>query len=246
MIIKTGRYSITFGKAPTLTYLCLLPLLLALGTWQLGRAEEKRMFLKKQEQGSASSEIIPLSTAIEDNVEGLRYKKVQATGHYDQGHQFLIDNQISAGKAGYFVLTPFVLQGETKAVLVNRGWISLNRDRSVLPDVQIKNEQTVVKGRINRFPGVGIKLAGAEIPTEGWPSVVQVVDSQVLAKKLAYSLFQFQVELDKDLPEGFKREWQTTTVMLPEQHTAYAIQWFALAFTLTLLFIGYSCKRNDE
>jgi surfeit locus 1 family protein len=67
-----------------------------------------------------------------------------------------------------------------------------------------------------------------------------------LTKKLAYSLFPFQIELDKELPEGFKREWQATTIMMPEQHTAYAIQWFALAFVLTLLFIWYSCKRNDE
>jgi len=235
-----------FEKAPTLAYLCLLPLLITLGIWQLGRSEEKRLFLKQQEQGLASSEIIQLSTAIVDNVDALRYKKVQVTGHYDHAHQFLIDNQISAGKVGYFVLTPFVLQGETKAVLVNRGWVPLDKNRSVLPDVQIKNEEAIVKGRINLFPGVGIKLAGAEIPTEGWPSVVQVIDSQVLAKKLDYSLFLFQLELDKDLPEGFKREWQTTTVMLPEQHTAYAMQWFALAFTLTLLFIGYSFKRNDK
>lgn len=246
MIIKTGRYSITFEKAPTLAYLCLLPLLIVLGIWQLGRAEEKRTFLKQQEQGSASSEIIQLSTSIEDNVDSLRYKKVQVTGNYDQAHQFLIDNQISAGKAGYFVLTPFILQGEAKAVLVNRGWVPLNQDRSVLPEVQVKEEQTVVRGRINRFPSVGIKLAGAEIPTEGWPSVLQVVDSEVLTKKLAYSLFPFQIELDKELPEGFKREWQATTIMMPEQHTAYAIQWFALAFVLTLLFIWYSCKRNDE
>ena len=246
MIIKIGRYSITFEKAPTLAYLCLLPLLIALGTWQLGRSEEKRIFLKQQEQGLASSEVIRLSTTIDDNVDARRYKKVQAAGHYDKAHQFLIDNQISEGKVGYFVLTPFVLQGEAKAVLVNRGWVPLNQNRSVLPDVQIKNDQTVVRGRINRFPSVGIKLAGAEIPSDSWPSVVQVVDSQVLAKKLAYSLFSFQIELDKVLPEGFKREWQTTTIMLPEQHTAYAIQWFGLAFALTLLFIWYSCKRNDE
>ena len=235
-----------FEKTPTLVYLCLLPLLIALGIWQLGRSEEKRIFLKQQEQGLASSEIIQLSINLEDNGDVLRYKKVQVTGHYDQAHQFLIDNQISDGKAGYLVLTPFVLQGEAKAVLVNRGWIQLNQDRSILPDVKVKDEQTVVRGRINHFPGVGIKLAGADIPTEGWPSVVQVIDNQVLAKKLAYPIFPFQIELDKDLPEGFKREWQTTTIMLPEQHTAYAIQWFALAFTLTLLFIWYGCKRNDE
>ena len=235
-----------FEKAPTLVYLCLLPLLIALGIWQLDRSEEKRIFLEQQKQGLTSSEIIQLSTAIEADVDALRYKKVQVTGHYDQAHQFLIDNQISAGKAGYFVLTPFVLQGGDKAVLVNRGWVLLNQDRSVLPDLQIKKEQTVVIGRINRFPSVGIKLAGAEIPTEGWPSVVQVIDNQVLAKKLAYSLSPFQIELDKGMPEGFKREWQTTTIMLPEQHTAYAMQWFGLAFTLTILFIWHSFKRNDE
>jgi len=235
-----------FEKAPTLVYLCLLPLLIALGIWQLGRSEEKRVFLEQQGQELASSEIIQLSKASEDNVDRVRYKKVQATGHYDQAHQFLIDNQISAGKAGYFVLTPFVLQGEAKAVLVNRGWVPLNQQRSNLPDLQIGSEQTQVTGRINQFPSVGIKLAGAEIPTEGWPSVVQVVDSSVLAKKLGYSIFPFQIELDKDQPEGFKREWQTTTMMLPEQHTAYAIQWFALALTLTILFIWYSFKKNDE
>ena len=235
-----------FEKAPTLVYLCLLPLLIALGIWQLGRSEEKRVFLEQQGQELASSEIIQLSKASEDNVDRVRYKKVQATGHYDQAHQFLIDNQISAGKAGYFVLTPFVLQGEAKAVLVNRGWVPLNQQRLILPDLQIGSEQTQVTGRINQFPSVGIKLAGAEIPTEGWPSVVQVVDSSVLAKKLGYSIFPFQIELDKDQPEGFKREWQTTTMMLPEQHTAYAIQWFALALTLTILFIWYSFKKNDE
>jgi len=64
----------------------------------------------------------------------------------------------------------------------------------------------MLRGRINRFPGVGIKLAGAEIPTEGWPSVLQVVDSQILAKKLGYSVFPFQIELDKGLPDGFNRE----------------------------------------
>jgi len=73
-----------------------------------------------------------------------------------------------------------------------------------------------------------------------------LVDVNILAKKLTYPLMPFQIELDKDQQSGFKRDWQTTTVMLPEQHIAYAIQWFALAFTLTILFIGYSFKKNDK
>jgi surfeit locus 1 family protein len=244
MIIKTKRYAIKFEKLPTLVFLGLLFLLLSLGTWQLNRAQQKRAFLQQQAQSQtvASSR---LSTAIDDNVDTLRYKKLEVAGHYDVAHHFLIDNQISAGKVGYFVLTPFILQGENKAVLVNRGWIALNSDRSQLPDVSMVAEPTVISGRANNFPSVGIKITGAEIPTDTNPSVVQVVDSQVLAKKIGYPLFAFQLELNKDLPNGFKREWQTTTIMPPEQHTAYAVQWFALALTLTVLFIVYSFKKSS-
>jgi surfeit locus 1 family protein len=54
----------------------------------------------------------------------------------------------------------------------------------------------------------------------------------------------FQIELDKNLADGFKREWQTATVMPPEQHIAYALQWFGLALTLTILFFWYSFKKQ--
>ncbi len=233
-----------FEKVPVLAYLTLLALLCSLGTWQLSRSEEKRSFLEQQALGSASAEIIDLSKFIGIDVTKLRYKKTQATGHYDIAHQFLIDNQFSTGKVGYLVLTPFILQGEATGVLVNRGWVPLNPDRTVLPELDIKDEFTVVSGRINNFPSVGIKLAGAEIPTNSWPSVLQVVDVEVLAKKLSYPLLPFQIELDQDQKAGFKREWLATTVMLPEQHIAYAIQWFALALTLTILFIWYSYKKT--
>jgi len=235
-----------FEKVPTLAYLVLLVLLCSLGVWQLGRSEEKRLFLKQQELGAASAEIIILSNHTDIKADELRYKKTQVTGQYDTAHQFLIDNQVSAGKVGYFVLTPFIVQGGATGVLVNRGWVPLNLDRTVLPEVEIKDESTVVNGRINHFPSVGIKLAGAEIPTDSWPAVLQVVDVDVLAKKLTYPLMPFQIELAKDQPAGFKRDWQATTIMLPEQHIAYAIQWFALAVTLTILFIGYSFKKNDK
>lgn len=228
-----------FEKIPTLVYLLLLPVLLALGFWQLDRADQKRAFLAQQKQG-LNAEIVHLSPATADNLQNLKYKRAEVAGRYDGAHQFLLDNQISGGKAGYFVLTPFILEGSTKAVLVNRGWLPLNQDRAKLPDIRINGMQTrIIKGRINSFPSVGIKLPGAEIPTVGWPSIVQVADAQILAKTLGYPLFQFQIELEKTLPEGYKRDWRDAAIMPPEQHVAYAMQWFALAFTLTMLFIWY-------
>ncbi len=234
-----------FKIIPIVAYAFFMVLLLALGNWQLGRAEGKRRYLSMQAQALVAETII-LNGIIQENTATPRYKKAQAIGHYDAQHQFLIDNQVNGGKAGYFVLTPFLLKGQAKAVLVNRGWIPLTGDRAMLPTVAASGEETTLSGRVNAFPSVGVKLTGADIPTEGWPSVVQVVDPQILAKKLGYPLLNFQLELDKNLPGGFKRDWLTMAIMQPEQHIAYAIQWFALAFTLTVLFIWYGFKKHND
>jgi surfeit locus 1 family protein len=157
-----------------------------------------------------------------------------------------LDNQIINGKAGYFVLTPFVLQGSTQAILVNRGWIVANPDRHILPDVRIKNIHATISGRINHFPSVGIKLTGAATPSQTSPAVLQIVDTQILAKKLAYPLFPFQMELAANMPDGYTRQWLTTTLMSPEQHFGYAVQWFGLAATLSILFFWYSSKKTHD
>ncbi len=238
LVVSTIVFKFNLGTF--LLYLALLTLLISLGFWQLGRADEKRDFLAKQ-QLSAAKKIIKFVSVINDEPEELRYRKVEFSGQYDHKHQFLIDNQIFNGQAGYFVMTPFKLGNDPyKAVLVNRGWVVLNKDRTILPELSIATLSTTVTGRINNYPVVGIHLAGAEIPTQGWPSVVQVIDNDMLSKKLGYSLYPFQIELDADMSDGYSREWKKNTIISPEKHIAYAVQWFALAITLTILFIWFS------
>ncbi len=232
-----------FKQTPLVAYLCLLPLLLALGIWQLKRADEKRAILGLQQQ-QQSAESLALSAKSPDALDAYLYRPVQATGHYDSSHQFLLDNQVHQGKAGFFVLTPLLLKQEKKAVLVNRGWVALGKTRADLPDVSVPQHEITLSGRINRFPRVGLQLAGAKIATPGWPSVVQVVDKALLSKQLAYPVFSFQIELDATAAYGFTRAWQQAYVMTPEKHTGYAVQWFLLALTLTVLFIKYGIDKE--
>jgi len=228
-----------FEKIPTLVVLCMLPILIALGFWQLDRAEQKRAFFAQQKQGMAALSL-QLTAATPEDKDALRYKSVDASGHYDGDHQILIDNQVAGGKVGYFVLTPFILDAGNKAVLVNRGWIPANQDRKTLPAPALQQNPTQVSGRINHFPSVGIKLAGADQPSAGWPAVVQVADSAILSARLGYPVFPFMIELDKQAPEGYRREWHEISVMPPEKHVAYAVQWFGLALALVLLFLWFS------
>jgi len=221
-------------------YLLLIVLLVSLGFWQLGRAEQKEVFLEQQRLSVGKDN---LQLTDETDINEVRYRSTVITGNYDKKKQYLIDNQIVNGRAGYFVMTPFYMEGMEKAVLVNRGWVILNQNRQILPDIPVVDTRQTIKGRINRFPVVGIRLAGAEIPTKGWPSVIQLADSKVLSKKLGYALLPFQIELDKHEAFGYQRDWKKKSTMPPEKHIAYAVQWFGLALTLTVLFFGFSRKK---
>jgi surfeit locus 1 family protein len=222
-----------------------LPVLLGLGVWQLNRAEEKRAILVLQGQRQAM-EPLTLTAATPDSLEKLLYQKIQAVGQYDNKHQYLLDNQVNKGRAGYFVLTPFRLKEDNKAILVNRGWLPIGKSRLAMPDIGVDGEEITITGRINRFQRVGLKLAGAELPADNWPAVVQFIDIEKLSKRLTYPLFGFQLELDKQSANGFTREWQMPQAMTPEKHVAYAVQWFLLAITLTVLYIKYGFKKRHD
>jgi surfeit locus 1 family protein len=251
MTVTLGRVVFRCPLFLLILYALIFTLLLNLGFWQLHRGDEKRALIAQQTQ-NVNAEPIRINNAIKAISDDFRYKKAIVRGIYDTTHQFLLDNQIVNGKVGYFVLTPFIVEGSyktpkgAKAVLVNRGWVAANVDRRILPDVAIKTAQTTLHGRINHFPSVGIKLDGAGIPTPTSPAVIQLVDTTVLEKKLGYALFSHQLELDAAMPEGYVRQWMTTTLMPPERHFGYALQWFSLALTATGLFFWYSIKRIHD
>ena len=226
-------------------YICLLVLFISLGFWQLDRADQKQALLQQQSQAQTGPVLLITDTV--DYQQNLRYARVTLTGKYDQNRQFLIDNQVFNKRVGYFVLTPFLPENQQISVLVNRGWIPADLDRTILPDLALQNTRHTITGQLNNFPSVGIKLAGVEIPGKGWPSVVQLVDSQVLANKLEYPLHKFQVQMDADIAEGYQRAWSSAmTTMPPEKHKAYAIQWFGFALVLTLIFIRLTVKREID
>ena len=245
MEITLFKRSVRFSWLAFVAYLIVVTLLCSLGFWQLDRSEQKRRLVEQQQHASDLPRIDLNKQPVTD-IDSVRYRSVVVRGRYDVEHQFLLDNQIMDGKTGYFVLTPFFVDKQDIAVLINRGWVPLGSDRFFLPDVGIQFAQVALTGRINTFPQVGIKLKGAEIPTDSWPAVVQVVDELVLSEKLAYPLAAYQIELDATAKEGFRREWKTVTPIPPEKHVAYAVQWFGLALTLTVLFIWIGTRKRSE
>ena len=243
MFISLGNRTFTLTLWPVIFYFLLISLLVSLGFWQLDRAQQKQLYI--QQQGQTFVQRITLFANTKTELAKLRYKQLTVTGRYDKAHQFLLDNQIYRGKVGYFVLTPLLL-AKNQAVLVNRGWIPAPEQRERLPELPVMEKKITLTGRFNAFPSIGIKLKGADVPEKSWPARVGVVNADILAEKLGYNLFPFQVELNPNETEGFVRDWKTVTVMPAEKHIAYAVQWFALALTLTLLSLWMCSKKTDD
>lgn len=236
--MRIGRYRFKPAPMPSALFLLLFPLLVALGLWQLSRADEKREWIELQRQRAAEP---PIRLTDATGLQALRYRQVTAKGDYDAEHQFLLDNQVMNGIPGFSVMTPLKLDDHA-AVLVNRGWVPAGPDRTRRGDLSVEKTAVEITGRVNSFPSVGLQLKGAEIPSKGWPALVQVIDPEVLSDILGYRLLSFQLYLDKTLPEGFRREWKRGDAFEPEKHIGYAVQWFALAAALALIFLWRSFK----
>lgn len=202
-------------------------LCLALGFWQLQRAAGKRA-LAAAFATAAAPERLP-----DGAVELPRYRPVIVQGRYDSARQFLLDNMPRAGRPGVQVLTPLVL-ADGRAVIINRGWVPLGTTREVLPEVSVPATERELGGRIDHLPRPGIELA-SDLPN-GWPKLVSFPRMEQLAAALGRELHPQLILLDPAAPDGYLREWRPAGLG-PEQHLAYAVQWFALAATAVVIWI---------
>jgi surfeit locus 1 family protein len=226
------------GRLPSLLALVLIPAFCGLGVWQLQRADLKRG-LMAQQQARERLPPRPLPGEPFDLTE-LRYVPVTASGVYDAEHQFLLDNQVLDGQPGFRVLTPLRLENG-EAVLVNRGWIPQGRDRSHRPPLPAPAGSMTVTGNIDRFPAVGYRLEGAEIPAPGWPALVQLAESEPLGERLGYRLRPYQVLLAAGEPGGFQLTRRQLDLH-PETSQGYALQWFSFAVATLILYLWYGFK----
>jgi surfeit locus 1 family protein len=214
------------------TYVAIAGLLLlgvlfaSLGAWQLRRAEASGA-TRAQFDGAAAE---PALATLPRQLEGTtRFRRVEVRGEYVGRPQFLRDNMLHGGVAGYHVLTALRIPGKREHVLVNRGWLPTGSDRGVLPDVGVAGGMRTVAGRLERLPRPGIRLGADETDRPGGDVVVlQYPTAPELARRLGEPVYDYELLLDAEAPDGYVREWQAPGPA-PERHLAYAGQWLALA-----------------
>ncbi len=216
----------------------LLPVLVSLGFWQLGRYHQKQAL--EQQYLERQQTIFSIGDIQEES--DLRYYRLVLSGQFINAQSFLLDNKVLNGQAGFHVITPFQADSG-EVLLVDRGWIAGTHDRKVLPEVTSVDGEVTVNGLSWLSTGKAFLLA-EDLWDDGWPRVIQAVDFERMASVLNRPLQPWLLVLDSNQPGSFLRNFLVVN-MPPSRHLGYAVQWFSMALVLVLLG-GYAIFRREQ
>ncbi|WP_240992176.1 SURF1 family protein [Rickettsiella grylli] len=235
IVIPFTPYYFTFTFVPTCMLFFLFSLLMYLGFWQIDRGNRKHHLQKIFNQRSSSR---PIHLNQIKNIDLKKnYFRGIVQGHFDNPHTFLLENRIYLHKIGYEVLTPFFLNNQSNAILVNRGWIPQGMNRKQIPKISAVDHQIKLEGVIV-FPPKTFHFFNP-INEEGWPKKIQSIHPDFLKK----NKFQpFLLVVQPQQPGSFIPLWHPITLQ-PARHYAYAFQWFGLSITLFIVFLSAHIHR---
>ena len=227
-----------------MAFLVVFPVLIYLGFWQLDRADEKRQIERNVNSASEKTKLVLNESSNIDLIAEI-YRPAVMKGRFDNDRQYLWDNKTYKGRPGYHVLTPFLLEDNNSAVMVNRGWVPLLASRDQLPEITVSTKDITISGVIKN-PSNTIQLAGRlDQMGADYPHVFQAFEPDVFASELGLKLLPVMIELATDENYGYVREWKPYFGKI-EKHNGYALQWFLMALITFFLYFKLNTKRAEH
>ena len=228
------------GIAVTVLAVAGLALMVSLGNWQMGRAEEK---LARQAQFDARQAVTLVLPGQPVGAEQYEWARVSVRGEFVAQQTVLLDNKVAHGRAGYQVVTPLRLEGGKLSVLVNRGWIAAGPRREVLPDIKTPAGPQQLEGiavaPTARFVELG-KDAGKAEQGRVWQNLT-------IERFRAFSGLELQplvMQQTSDTGDGLERAWEPPNLGA-DKHRSYALQWYSIAVLILVLYVALNFRKQS-
>lgn len=215
-----------------------VPLLLFLGSWQLQRAEQKRVWLQQLNEAPATT----VSGALE-RLARYDWVPVELQIELVPMKVFLLDNRTWQGRVGYEVVVPIRVD-EGSWWLGSLGWIAAPPRREQLPEVELSRRWLNVEGVLSR-PMASVTLAASQVEP-GWPRRIQSLDLQQIRTALAMPVEPLVLHLKTAVSEVIMPREKIYTGIEPERHVGYAVQWFGLALVLMIWLVWAGRRERRE
>ncbi|MGN8078474.1 SURF1 family protein [Variovorax sp. 22077] len=242
---------------------------ISLGRWQLSRAAQKEALqasidAEKQKPPLTQAEFLALGKGSD-----ALHRAVRLRGLWLTPQTVYLDNRQMHGTPGFYVLTPFALEGTEQTVMVQRGWIQRNFvDRTKLEPVETPAGIVEVTGLIEPPPSHLLELcSSAAAPTaaasaaapspaaaasapeaqapaaapvaEGYSPIRQNLDLEAFRAETKLPL-RTDVSLQQSGPASEGLQRDWPAPALGlERHYGYAFQWFGLSALVVILYVWF-------
>lgn len=208
---------------------------LALGLWQLGRAQQKTALAEAIAQRRDLPPLDARALLAAADRTALHHRPVQLRGAWIADRTVFLDNRQLAGRPGFYVATPLRLADADAVVLVQRGWAPRNFvERTQLPQVETPAGEVVVRGRIAPPPA---KLYEPG-PAAGGP-IRQNLDLAAFRSETGLALLVDVSVQETGAPsQGLQRAWPQPDTGVAKHH-GYAVQWWSLSGLIAVLYVWF-------
>lgn len=211
----------------------------------MDRADQKKIinmsFIDRQNQPPITLNKETIQMPVKDIV----WHRVTLSGEFLNDKNIVLDNQIREGKSGFLIYTPFKILDSNKIILINRGWHPLTNSRKDIPDIPPIKEVQIIEGEVRQMPSSGISLG--KVITEKLDESsfrLQRMDYEVLSSLISKDLMGYEVKLRKPIFDKTYIVDSGIPVPDSDKNYGYAFQWFAMAFTLFIIFIRLGVKKK--
>ena len=227
---------------PTLIAGMVLAVLLSLGFWQLSRLEWKSALLATA-QDRLERPATPLPEDLADTA-ALDFQRVTGQGTILGDAWIYLTGGSPSGRAGLRILAPARSHGNDTPVLVDLGWIPLDRrDKAIVLPSEVE-----FTGVLRAPQEPGWLTPDNDSAGNAWkwldiPAMATALDVPTLAPMLLRAETLTLPDGSTALPE---LERGTITIDLRNDHLQYALTWFALAFGLVVIYVVFVRRHLRE
>jgi surfeit locus 1 family protein len=225
------RFSVR-GVLATAFVLVMCGVCVRLGFWQLDRLQQRRARNQVQERALAMPPLTfdaVAAEAMERDPARFLNRRVRVTGTYDPAGEIVLRGRADAGRPGVHLVTPLVVPGVPRSLLVNRGWVPSPDAATVDARPYAEQGPRTVDGVLMEIPRA--TRNGGEPARQGATVSYRRLDLDVLRRTQTHPIARLYLQ---QLPGADSAAGRPPIrVALPQggngPHLSYAFQWFSFA-----------------
>jgi len=227
---------------PAVSTVIVVGVLIGLGVWQLERRAWKWNLIETRTSRIAADPVAlpPAADLKAPGLKKMEYRRVTLRGRFLHDREMLLSGRSWGGRLGYYVITPLTLRGGG-AVLVNRGWVPLDRkDPKSRTQGQAEGE-IALAGHLRAQPPKGTFSPNNDPAKNFW---FQIDIAQMGKHAGLGDVRPFFIQAGEPAPSGGLPRPVPVRIDLPNDHLKYALTWFALAAAFVVIFVIWLKKRG--